>query len=234
MRNALSSTKRCRASRLAVGQILSGRTWAMKRKECTLFLPMPGDTLVGADFLRSFDQQGTRWKTGFEEVYRKGDVLSCSIKGTAVSGRVRGSQGQAKKSGLAQPRIYAPKITFCAVNERSRINILEYVNGLDSFPEIDLTRLYTTLKGDTTRKLNPVFPFPSDTESVMEASCQCDDFVHGGTPYWHGSIRAGQPCKHLAALIFELAANMDRDPTVAFEVKGIDLWAPPPVVVDLT
>ena len=142
----------------------------MKRKEKELLLPMPGGTPVGADFLRSFDQQGTRWKTGLDEVYRKGGVLRCSINGPSVEGRVLGSQGQAKKFGLAQPPVYKPKIDFYAVNERSRINILEYVNGLESYPEINLLRLYSTLKNDTTKGLNPLFPFPSDTESVMNGT----------------------------------------------------------------
>ena len=125
------------------------------------------------------------------------------------------------------------------MNERSRINIIEYVNGLDSYPEINLSRLYiyTTLKkkkNDSTKGLNPLFPFPSDTESVMNASCQCDDYVHS-TSYHGGSVRGEQhPCKHLAALIFALAAKMDEDPNVAFAIKGLDLWQPARVVIDLT
>ena len=53
-----------------------------------------------------------------------------------------------------------------------------------------------------------IHPFPQDSKDI-ETSCSCPDWAN--------------PCKHIAAVIYLIASQIDKDPFLVFKLKGLDI-----------
>lgn len=64
------------------------------------------------------------------------------------------------------------------------------------------------------------------TCSELNTSCNCPDAggAGGGGGYWGGSsLQAGELCKHQAALMFQIIAEIDQNPYILFQLRGLKL-----------
>ncbi len=127
---------------------------------------------------------------------RHGSVIDLRIEPGSVSAFVQGSQS----------RPYEVKIAIVAMDANARALLIEACSGmLDSteallegrFPG-DMTRLLTAEK-------TGLFPRPGG----IRFSCSCPD--------------SASLCKHVAAALYGVGARLDRDPTLFFLLRKIEL-----------
>jgi superfamily II DNA or RNA helicase len=145
------------------------------------------------DILDSY-KMGERLERG-RRYANAGKVLSLDIKGGRVS---------AKVAGHYRPS-YKVVIDFPALKERRRVfELIEEDPALlaviasGELPESFLLKL----------KKEGIDLIPKRW-GAMTRSCSCPDY--------------GDPCKHMAALYYVLAREIDADPHVLFRLRGIDL-----------
>jgi superfamily II DNA or RNA helicase len=157
----------------------------------------------------------TPWGTYFIEKLNAGNDPGRLQRGRTYvnTGRVQGLQiaGRlvtAKVKGSYQPW-YKVKIEFPAFSSKERQAVLNLVQndavfqaalGLGELPESLIAQLAQS----------GVELLPHDWSSLDKA-CNCPDFE--------------DPCKHLAAVYYALAGEVDQNPKVLFDLRGLDLAA---------
>ncbi|MDR1444142.1 MAG: SWIM zinc finger family protein, partial [Treponema sp.] len=157
-----------------------------------------GRTPWGRWFLEVLDSynMGERLNRG-RRYANAGKVLSLSIKDRRVSAKVKGSYRPS----------YTVVIDFPLLKEKDRV--LELVEedpallaqiAAGELPEAFLKKLKSA-------GLNLI---PARWRDMVRA-CSCPDY--------------GDPCKHMAALYYVLAREVDADPHLLFRLRGIDLSA---------
>ncbi|MDR2177520.1 MAG: DEAD/DEAH box helicase [Treponema sp.] len=155
-----------------------------------------GRTPWGRWFLEVLDSyaMGERLNRG-RRYANAGKVLSLSTEGRRVSARVAGSY---------RP-FYTVVIDFPALREKDKV--LELIEedpvllaqiAAGELPEAFLKKL----------KESGINLIPARWRDMVRA-CSCPDY--------------GDPCKHMAALYYVLAREVDADPHVLFRLRGIDL-----------
>jgi len=127
---------------------------------------------------------------------RRGQVTSIDIAGGLVTARVQGSRS----------RPYKVKIRVKPLTRRQRRMLAD---SLSRRP-ILLARL---LAGEMPEDIGEVFreagvsPFPEGADDLT-ADCSCPDWM--------------TPCKHIAAVHYLLAEELDRDAFLVFRLRGIE------------
>jgi uncharacterized Zn finger protein/superfamily II DNA or RNA helicase len=127
----------------------------------------------------------------------KGAVASIDISGSRISAKVKGSQ----------PRPYSITI---AVPEFSAGDIRKLIDALSRKPVI-ISKLLN-------RELDPEVLAISTQQGLQVFPRQWKDFgMECSCPDW------AVPCKHLAAVIYKMSAEIDNNPFLVFELHGVDL-----------
>jgi SNF2 family DNA or RNA helicase/uncharacterized Zn finger protein len=155
-----------------------------------------GRTPWGRWFLEVLDSydMGERLNRG-RRYANAGKVLSLSIKDRRVSARVKGSYRPS----------YTVVIDFPELKEKARVlELIEEDPALlaqiaaGELPEAFLKKL----------KRSGLNLIPNRWRDMVRA-CSCPDY--------------GDPCKHMAAVYYVLAKEVDTDPHLLFRLRGIDL-----------
>ncbi len=157
-----------------------------------------GRTWWGRQWLSAFD--------GIDELNRlprgrryagNGSVRSIDIGGNAVAARVQGTR----------PAPYRVEVALPAFSERERQTVLETV---ESSPVLLSRLLNRQLPAHVLTLLDErgIRLFPR-AWGDMKAACSCPDFA--------------LPCKHIAAVIYLIANEIDKNPFLVFELHGLDL-----------
>ncbi|WP_425385323.1 SNF2-related protein [Wolbachia endosymbiont (group B) of Schoenobius gigantella] len=149
---------------------------------------------------------GKKWLQSFSEVdydNRLSRGRTYANTGRAFGIQINGNTITAKVSG-SRPHPYKVKITLNELNSSAIRCIIE--NSPSILPKL-INRQLPTLLFD---KLNDsgIKLFPSNWEE-MNASCNCPDWA--------------MPCKHIAAVIYLIAAEIDKNPFVIFNIHNCDL-----------
>nr|WP_253309298.1 DEAD/DEAH box helicase [Rickettsia endosymbiont of Ceutorhynchus assimilis] len=149
---------------------------------------------------------GKKWLQSFSEVdydNRLSRGRTYANTGRAFGIQINGNTITAKVSG-SRPHPYKVKIILNELNSSAIRCIIE--NSPSILPKL-INKQLPTLLFD---KLNDsgIKLFPSNWEE-MNASCNCPDWA--------------MPCKHIAAVIYLIAAEIDKNPFVIFNIHNCDL-----------
>lgn len=128
-----------------------------------------------------------------------GSVLRIEIQGTRVDARVRGSQRTP----------YRVAISLDAFNAAQRQQLLVAISDDPAILSRLLNRQLPQPVLDIARALD-IQLFPRRWHDIR-ANCSCPDWA--------------MPCKHIAAVIYLIANEIDKNPFRVFELHGLDLAA---------
>ncbi|WP_422413214.1 MULTISPECIES: SNF2-related protein [unclassified Endozoicomonas] len=126
-----------------------------------------------------------------------GSVSNIELKGTSTHADVRGRR----------PRPYKVKVHLPGFTTNQQQSILMAVSQSPALLAKLLNRQLPAQMLTLMEKQNiPLFPKHWDD---MKASCSCPDWA--------------MPCKHIAAVIYLIANEIDKDPFMVFKLHGMDL-----------
>ncbi|MDA1101383.1 MAG: DEAD/DEAH box helicase [Proteobacteria bacterium] len=130
---------------------------------------------------------------------RNGSVKSVDISGNAVSAVVKGSR----------PRPYKVKISLKKFSPKDKGAVVDAVTGNPLFISRLLNRGLPPELFEIFQKINlPLFP---KTWDDISAHCSCPDWAFC--------------CKHIAAVIYLIANEVDKNPFLLFELHDFDIFA---------
>lgn len=130
---------------------------------------------------------------------RNGSVLRLTIDETSVRADVQGSRRQPYKVSISLDR-------FCARDQAAVLDAV--VQNPVVLSQLLAGALPPMLFESFREKHIPLFP---ETWSDMSASCSCPDWA--------------DCCKHIAAVIFLIANEVDKNPFLLFEMHGLEIFA---------
>ncbi|HPY05335.1 MAG TPA: SWIM zinc finger family protein, partial [Rectinema sp.] len=159
-----------------------------------------GLTPWGAYFIRAMESLAdqARLKRG-RSYAANGNVFSLSIENGVVSAMVEGNY---------KPW-YDVRIVFKPLNQSERAALFRLINddpmlvGRIAIGELP-AELIDRLRRANVRLL-------PERWNDMRRSCTCPDY--------------GDPCKHMAAVYYVLAQEIDRDPSALFRLRGVDIFS---------
>ncbi|MGC8515855.1 MAG: SWIM zinc finger family protein [Thermoplasmata archaeon] len=125
---------------------------------------------------------------------RSGQVLRINIGNGRVQAEVQGSRSTP----------YKVEIVFPLAGERSWKEIFSYLKEKPEIISHMLTgELLPEVEEAFRKAKSPIFP---EKPSEITMNCDCPDYAN--------------PCKHIAAVFYVLADNLDEDPFLLFQLKG--------------
>ncbi|MDR1023921.1 MAG: DEAD/DEAH box helicase family protein [Prevotellaceae bacterium] len=157
-----------------------------------------GKTWWGAQWLNSLAHIDHSNRLPRGSAYaKKGAVRSLEIDGNSISAKVQGNQ----------PKPYKIKITVPSFSEKE---VKALADGLAEKPVVISKLLNRELDAEALKiaeqKGLRVFP---RKWSDFEMKCSCPDWA--------------VPCKHLAAVIYKVSAEIDNNPFLIFQLHNVDL-----------
>lgn len=130
---------------------------------------------------------------------RNGSVRSVDIHGPRVLARVKGSR----------PAPYKVSLQLPAVGSAERRSVVAFIRSNPYFlSQLQARRLPPELAEAMESRGIPLFPA---SWRDLKMSCSCPDWA--------------VPCKHLAAVVYVIANEIDKNPFLVFELHGLDLLA---------
>ena len=159
-----------------------------------------GQTWWGKQWLEAFNgiDYSNRLPRG-RRYAGNGSVSDISLKGTSTHADVKGRR----------PRPYKVKVHLPSFTAKQQGNILSAINQSPALLAKLLNRqLPVQMLSLMEQQKIPLFPKDWDD---MDASCSCPDWA--------------MPCKHIAAVIYLIANEIDKDPFMVFKLHGMDLPA---------
>jgi uncharacterized Zn finger protein len=134
---------------------------------------------------------------------RNGKVKNFEIKDGLVTAQVRGSVNP--YFGVYKEPLYSITIEFTAISAANWSAAIAYVASKASLiSRLMLNEMPNTIE-DAFAKLD--LHLLPHSEADFTTSCSCPDW--------------GNPCKHIAGVYYLVAAELDQDPFLLFELKGL-------------
>jgi uncharacterized Zn finger protein len=134
---------------------------------------------------------------------RNGKVLNFEIKDGLVTAQVRGSVNP--YFGVYKEPLYITTIEFKAISAANWSAAIAYVASKASLiSRLMLNEMPDTIE-DAFAKLD--LNLLPHKKADFKTSCSCPDW--------------GDPCKHIAGVYYLVAAQLDQDPFLLFELKGL-------------
>ncbi|MCW7552408.1 DEAD/DEAH box helicase [Endozoicomonas gorgoniicola] len=159
-----------------------------------------GQTWWGKQWLEAFNgiDYSNRLPRG-RRYAGNGSVSDISLKGTSTHADVKGRRS----------RPYKVKVHLPSFTAKQQDNILSAISQSPALLAKLLNRqLPVQMLSLMEQQKIPLFPKDWDD---MDASCSCPDWA--------------MPCKHIAAVIYLIANEIDKDPFMVFKLHGMDLPA---------
>ena len=157
-----------------------------------------GNTWWGKEWLNSFNNiyDSNRLPRG-QRYARNGSVRENILSSGMVEAKVQGSM----------PRPYKIKINVPILTNKEKQTVIDIVEKNPYYlGQLLASKLPSSLNSDLLKHGVRLFPKNWDDFS---GSCSCPDYAN--------------PCKHLAAIIYQIANKIDLNPFVVFELKGFNL-----------
>jgi uncharacterized Zn finger protein len=134
---------------------------------------------------------------------RNGKVLNFEIKDGLVTAQVRGSVNP--YFGVYKEPLYITTIEFKAISAANWSAVIAYIASKASLiSRLMLNEMPDTIE-DAFAKLD--LNLLPHKKADFKTSCSCPDW--------------GDPCKHIAGVYYLVAAQLDQDPFLLFELKGL-------------
>ncbi|MES2734081.1 MAG: DEAD/DEAH box helicase [Bacteroidota bacterium] len=159
-----------------------------------------GNTWWGKQWLNAFDNidNSNRLPRG-RSYARNGSVRDFVCNQTVITGKVQGSS----------PKPYKIQIEISRFSDADKRLVVNTITENPAFLGKLLSReLPPELKDALLKK--SIHLFPSSWRD-MKATCSCPDYA--------------VPCKHIAAIIYLIANEIDKNPFLVFELHGMDVLA---------
>ncbi|POQ98993.1 hypothetical protein AU468_11430 [Alkalispirochaeta sphaeroplastigenens] len=128
---------------------------------------------------------------------RNGSVASISIEGTRISARVKGTRPTPYRVGLTLWE-------FSALEQETIIGLVK--DDPYYLSQLEARRLPPELEGVLAERGIRLFP---ESWKELGMTCSCPDWA--------------VPCKHLAAVVYIVANEIDKNPFLVFPMHGLDL-----------
>jgi len=157
-----------------------------------------GNTWWGKEWLNAFNNiyDSNRLPRG-QRYARNGSVVSLKLAAGKVDAEVQGSYPRPYKIKIGVPVLSKPE---------QHIILTTITNNPFYLAQLLAAKLPPALNQDLAKQ--GVNLFPQKWED-FSGKCSCPDYAN--------------PCKHLAAIIYQIANKIDLNPFVVFELKGFDL-----------
>lgn len=134
---------------------------------------------------------------------RNGKVKSFEIKDGLVTAKVKGSVNP--YFGVYKEPLYSTTIAFTSISAANWAAAIAYVASKASLiSRLMLNEMPNTIE-DAFAKLD--LHLLPHSKADFKTSCSCPDW--------------GNPCKHIAGVYYLVAAELDQDPFLLFELKGL-------------
>jgi uncharacterized Zn finger protein len=161
-------------------------------------------TWWGRRFLEALEQFTDRTRLSRGRAYaRTGKILSYRIENGTVTARVRGKANP--YFGVFEEPIYTTTIATAVISLDDWIKVIDQLATSASF----VARLLMNEMPDSIDDVLNEFGInllPHDQDDFV-TTCTCPDWSN--------------PCKHVAGLYSQLAADLDSDPFLLFELRGL-------------
>jgi len=142
--------------------------------------------------LESFADYESRLPKG-RSYLRSGAILDLRVRPGQISAKVMGSE------------LYSPKITIAPLPDHKWNVIKAAAAGqIDTIIDLINGQLSKGVLAAIVDKYDGLFPAPRDISMV----CNCLDDAH--------------LCKHIAAVLYGVGVRMDTDPSVLFDLRGVN------------
>lgn len=157
-----------------------------------------GKTWWGQQWLNALTQIDMANRLPRGKTYaNKGAAQNLKIEGNQISAQVRGSA----------PRPYKVKLTVPVFTKRERDDLLDEIQENPAILAQLLNRQLPQELVEFAEKQG-IQLFPRSFED-LGMGCSCPDYA--------------LPCKHLAAVVYVIANEIDRNPFLVFQLKGLDI-----------
>jgi uncharacterized Zn finger protein len=134
---------------------------------------------------------------------RNGKVLNFEIKDGLITAQVRGSVNP--YFGVYKEPLYLTTIEFKSISAANWSAAIAYVASKASLiSRLMLNEMPDTIENAFAKLDLNLLP---RNKSDFKTSCSCPDW--------------GDPCKHIAGVYYLIAAQLDQDPFLLFELKGL-------------
>jgi uncharacterized Zn finger protein len=162
-------------------------------------------TWWGQRFIQALESFTDSSRLARGRAYANNDrIRSWQRKGGVVSATIRGNVNP--YYGVYKEPIYKTRITFQTIDAEQWRQLIQMLGSRAAF----ISRLLLNEMPDTiedvfrTLKLN-LLPY---SHKDLKTDCSCPDYAN--------------PCKHIAGLYYFIAAQLDRDPFLLFELRGLE------------
>lgn len=161
-------------------------------------------TWWGQRFLEALERFTDTARLGRGRSYaRNGRILDYKLADGTVTAKVRGSVNP--YFGVYTEPIYRTSITIKAISSADWSKVIRQISSRADL----VTRLLLNEMPDTIEEVFSalnlhLLPY---SEQDFKTSCSCPDYAN--------------PCKHIAGVYYLLASDLDRDPFVMFELRGL-------------
>jgi len=161
-------------------------------------------TWWGQRFIAALEEFTDSARLGRGRSYASGGrILSHELKNGTVTAKVRGSINP--YFGVYKEPIYTTKVTMTPISAAEWTRLIADLSSKASF----VTKL---LMSEVPDNIEDVFAEHSlhllpRRQKDFTTSCSCPDYYN--------------PCKHIAGLCYVLASDLDRDPFLLFELRGL-------------
>ncbi|MGJ0484248.1 MAG: SWIM zinc finger family protein [Methylomicrobium sp.] len=162
-------------------------------------------TWWGQRFIQALESFTDSSRLARGRAYANNDrIRSWQRQGSVVSAQIRGNINP--YYGVYKEPIYKTRITFQTIDAEQWRQLIQMLGSRAAF----ISRLLLNEVPDTiedvfrTLKLN-LLPY---SHKDLKTDCSCPDYAN--------------PCKHIAGLYYFIAAQLDRDPFLLFELRGLE------------
>ncbi len=161
-------------------------------------------TWWGQRFIRALEKLSDSGRLSRGRSYaRNGKVKNFEIKDGLVTAHVKGSVNP--YFGVYKEPLYTTTIEFTAISAANWAAAIAYVASKASLiSRLMLNEMPNTIEDAFARLDLHLLPH---READFKTSCSCPDW--------------GNPCKHIAGVYYLVAAELDQDPFLLFELKGL-------------
>jgi uncharacterized Zn finger protein len=161
-------------------------------------------TWWGRRFIEALERFTDAGRLGRGRSYaHNGRILDYKLENGTVAARVRGSVNP--YYGVYKEPIYKTSITIKAIPPSNWTKVIQQIaSRADLVTKLLMNAMPDTIEDAFTSLGLHLLPF---SENDFKTSCSCPDYAN--------------PCKHIAGVYYLLASDLDRDPFVMFELRGL-------------